>query len=97
MYFLFQICGLVNYENSGSGCFCLLIILFGSFSWNTKKVLKCIRCKNSRIWKWRILKIIFVQYDDHLSWEQPEKVLDIMNLQGSDMHYKFARLSSLIS
>jgi hypothetical protein len=39
MYFLFQICGLVNYENSGSGCFCLLIILFGSFSWNTKKVL----------------------------------------------------------
>jgi len=78
------------------GAFVYLSSCLGVFL-GTQKSVKCIRCKNSRIWKWRILKIIFVQYDDHLSWEQPEKVLDIMNLQGSDMHYKFARLSSLIS
>jgi hypothetical protein len=37
----------------------------------------------SIFWKWRILKIIVIQYDDHMSWEQPEKeVICIINLQG---------------
>jgi len=37
----------------------------------------------SIFWKWRILKIIVIQYDDHMSWEQPEKeVICIINLRG---------------
>jgi hypothetical protein len=56
------------------------------------RMLAAVRCREENglqlfihvnFWKWRILKIIVIQYDDHMSWEQPEnEVICIINLQG---------------